>query len=99
MFFDVLNDIVDKYNNTYHRTIEMKPIDVKHDSCPKYNVHSNGKDPKFKICGHAIISKYKNIFVKGYVPNWSEEVLAISKIKDTGQWTYFINDLNGEKDV
>ena len=55
------------------------------------------KDPKFKIGDHIRISKYKNIFVKGYMPNWSEEVFISSKIENTVPWTYIINDLNGEE--
>ena len=69
VYFDVLGDIVDKYNSTYHRTIKMKPIDVKSDSYAEYNVDSNDKDPKFKIGDHVRISKYKNVFAKGYTPN------------------------------
>ena len=69
VYFDVLDDIVDKYNNTFHRTIEIKPIDVKPISYTEYNVDSNGKNPKFKIGDHVRISKYKNIFVKGYTLN------------------------------
>ena len=64
VYFDVLNDVVDKYNNTYHKTIKMKPIDVKSDSFAEYNEESNEKDPKFKVNGHVRISKYKNIFAK-----------------------------------
>ena len=67
--FDVLNDIVDKYNNTYHKTIKTKPIDVKIDSFAECNEESNEKDPKFKVGVHVRISKYKNIFPKGYAPN------------------------------
>ena len=77
MYFDVLNDIVDKYNNTYHKTIKMKPIDVKSDSFAEYNEESNEKDPKLKVNDHVRISKYKNIFAKGYAPNWSEEICAV----------------------
>ena len=99
VYFDVLDDIVDKYNNTYHETIKMKPIDVKSDSYAEYNVDSNDKDPKFKIGDHVRISKYKNIFAKGYTPNWLEEVFVISKIKNTVPWTYVISDLNGENIV
>ena len=62
VYFDVLNDIVDKYNNTYHRTIKMKPTDVKYDSYTKYNVDSNDKDPRFKIGNHVRISKDKKNF-------------------------------------
>ena len=55
------------------------------------------KDPKFKVGDYVRISKYRNIFAKGYMPNWSEEVFIISKIKNTAPWTYVINDLNGEE--
>ena len=58
---------------------------------------SNDKDPKFKAGYHVRISKYKNIFAKGYTPSWSKEVFVISKIKNTVSWIYVINDLNGEK--
>ena len=95
-YFDVLNDIIDKYNKTYHRTIKMKPIDVKNDSFVEYNEESNEKDPKFKLGDHIRISKYKNIFAKGYAPNWSEEVFFVKKIKSIVPWTYEISDLNGE---
>ena len=71
VYFDVLDDIVNKYNNTVHRTIKMKPIDVTSDSYAEYNEDFNKKDPKFKVGDHVRISKYKNIFAKGYTPNWS----------------------------
>ena len=96
VYFDVLDDIVNKYNNTVHRTIKMKPIDVTSDSYAEYNEDSNEKDPKFKVGDHVRISKYKNIFAKGYTQNWSEEVFIISKIKNTVPWSYVISDLNGE---
>ena len=101
IYFDELNNIFDKYNNTYHfnTTIKMKPVDVKFDSYVEYNVDSNDKDPKFKISDQLSISKYKNIFAKGYVPIWSEEVFVINKIKKTVQRTYVIMDLNGEEIV
>ena len=95
-YFDVLDYIVDNYNNTYHRTIKMKPNDVKPDSYAEYNVDSNDKDSKFQAGDHVKISKYKNIFAKGYTSNWSEDVFVISKIKNTVPWNYVINDLNGE---
>ena len=87
VYFDVLDDIVDKYNNTYHRTIKMKHIDVKSSSYAEYNVDSKDKDPKFKVGDHVRVSKYKNIFAEGYTRNWSEKVLVISKIKNTVPWT------------
>ena len=93
---DVLNDIVNKYNNTIHRTIKIKPIDVTSDSYVEYNEDFNKKGPKFKVNDHVRISKYKNIFAKGYVPNWSEEVFIINEIKNTVSWTYTISNLNGE---
>ena len=90
----------------------MKPIEVTGDYYVKSNgiafnkdsivlhsikLHSNKKDPKFQISDHVRISKYKNIFANEYTRNWSEEVFAISKIKNPVRWTYVINDLNGEE--
>ena len=83
VYFNVLDDIVNKYNNTVHRTIKMKPIDVKDNTYVDSKKEVNDKDPKFKIGDHVRISKYKNIFAKGYMPNWSEEVFVVSKIKNT----------------
>ena len=57
----------------------------------------NDKDPKFKVGDHERISKYKNIFAKGYTPNWSDEVFVIKEVKNIVPWTYVINDLNGEE--
>ena len=83
IYFDVWDDIVNKYNNTLHRTIKMKAIDVTSDSYAEYSEDSNLTKPKFKVGDHVRISKYKNIFAKGYTQNWSEEVFIVSKIKDT----------------
>ena len=77
MCIDKLDDIVNEYNDTYHRTIKMKPIDVNIDK------EVNDKNPKFKVGDHVRISKYRNIFAKGYTPNWSEEIFVIKKIKNT----------------
>ena len=96
VYFDVLDDFVNKYNNTVHRSIKMKPVDVTSDSYAEYNEDSNGKDPKFKVGDHVRISKYKNIFAKVYTQNWSEEVFVVSKIKNTVPWTYVISDFKGE---
>ena len=60
-------------------------------------IHKKKKNPKFKVGGNVRISKQKNIFAKGYAPNWSEEVFVINKIKNTVPWTYAISDLNGEE--
>ena len=81
VYFDVLNDIADKYNNTYHNTIKMKPADVENDSFAEYNEESNEKDLKFKVADHVRISKYRNVFAKGYKPNWSEETFITKRIK------------------
>ena len=69
VYFHVLDDFVNKYNNTFYRTIQMKPIDVRNDSYAKLNENFNKKDPKFKVGDHVRISKYKSIFAKGYTPN------------------------------
>ena len=83
VYFDVLDDIVKKYNNTVHRSIKIKPTDVTSDSYAEYNEDSNVTKPKFKVGDHVSISKYKNIFAKEYTQNWSEEVFVLSKIKET----------------
>ena len=97
VYFDVLDDIADKYNNTVHRTVKMKPIDVTGNSYVEYNEEFNKKDRKFKVGDHVRISKYKNVFAKGYAPNWSENVSVVSKIKNTVPWTYVVSHLNGEE--
>ena len=93
-YFDVLHDIVNKFNSTVHRSIKMKPVDVTSDSYAEYNEDSNEKDPKLKVGDLVRISKYEKIFAKGYTQNWSEDVFVFSKIKDTVPWTYVISDLN-----
>ena len=97
MYIDKLDDIVKKYNNTYRRTIKKKPIDVKDNTYINIDKGVNNKDPKFQVGDYVRISKYKNIFAKGYTPNWHEEVFVIKEVKNTVQWTYYINDLNGEQ--
>ena len=73
IYFDVLDDIVDKYNNTVHKTVKMKPIEVTDDYDVEYNEIANKKNPKFKVGDNVRISKHENIFAKGY----------INKIKNT----------------
>ena len=97
VYINKVDDIVDEYNNTYHTTIKIKPIDVKDNTYINTNKETNDKDPKFKVGDRVRISKYKNIFAKGYTPNWSEEVFVIKKVKNTVPRTYVINDLNGEE--
>ena len=74
---DKLDDTVNKYNNKYHRTIKIKRVDVKSSTYIDFGKENNNEDPKFKVGGHVKILKYKNIFAKGYIPNWSEEVFTI----------------------
>ena len=97
VYIDKSDDIVNEYNNTYDRRIKMKPIDVKDKTHVNVGKEVNDKDPKFQVGDHVRISKYKNIFAKGYTPNWSEEVFVIKEIKNTVPWTYVIDDLNGEE--
>ena len=97
VYFDVLDDIVNKHNNAVHTTIKMKPIDVTSDSYTEYNEDFYKKNFKFNVGDHVRILKYKNIVAKGYAPNWSEEVFVVSRIKNTVPWTYVIGDLNGEE--
>ena len=94
VYIDKLDDIVGEYHNTYHRTIKMKPVDVKDNTHIDFEKEFNDKDRKFKIGDHVKISKYKNIFAKGYTKNWSENLFVIKKVKKTDPWTYVINELN-----
>ena len=97
VYFDVLDDIVNKYNSTVHRSIKMKPVDVTTDSYAEYNEDSNEKYPKLKVGDHVRISKYEKNFAKGFTQDWSEDVFVFTKIKDTVLWTYVISDLSSEK--
>ena len=92
----MLDDIVNKQNNTVQRSIKMKPIDVTSESYAECNKDSNEKVPKFKVGDRVRISKYKNIFAKECTQNWSEKDFVVSKTKNTVLWSYVISDLNGE---
>ena len=81
VYIDKLDDIVDEYNNTYHRTIKMKPVDVKTSTYIESSKEINYQDPKFKIDDVVRIPKYKNNFEKGYASNCSEEIFVIKKVK------------------
>ena len=96
VYINKLDDFVNEYNNTYHRTIKIKPFDVDNTYIDS-NKEVNDKDPKFKVADYVRISKYKNIFAKGYSPNWSEEVLVIKNVKNIVPWTYVNGNLNGEE--
>ena len=96
VYINKLDDIVNEYNNTYHKTIKMKPIDLKDNTYIDSIKEVNDKDPKFRVGDHVRISK-KNIFAKGYTPNWSEEGFLIKEVKNTVPWTSAINDLSSEE--
>ena len=81
MYIDKLHDIINKYNNTYHNTTKMKPLDVK-STYIDFNKENNKEDLKFKVGDHVRISKYRNIFAKSYLPNLSEEVFLVKKVKN-----------------
>ena len=83
VYIDKLDAMVNKYNNICHKTIKMKPANVKSSTYTDFNKENNKKSPKFKIGDNFRISKYKNIFAKDYGPNWSEEVFVIKKAKNT----------------
>ena len=97
VYINKLDDIVNEYNNVFHGTIKMKPISVKDNTYINIGKEFNEKDHKFQVGDHVRISKYKNIFAKGYIPNWFEEIFVIKEIKNTVPWTYVINDLNDEE--
>ena len=98
VYYDVLDDIVNKYNNTKHSTIKMKPIDVRDNNNKRvYIDEHNKKRSRFKVGDRVRISKFKNIFAKGYTPNWSKEIFIVDKINDTVPYTYNLKDLNDEE--
>ena len=83
--------------NKYHRTIRMKPIDVKDNTYINIDKEVNDKDPKFQVGDHVRISKYKKNFAKGYTPNWPGEIFVIKEIKNRVPWPCVINYLNDEQ--
>ena len=97
VYIDKLDDIVNKHNNTYHRVNKRKPVNVKSSTNIDFNKENNKESPKFKIGDNVRISKYKNIFAKGYILNWTEEVFVIKKVKNTVPWTYVISDFKGKE--
>ena len=96
VYYDVLDDAVNKYNNTKHSTIKMKPIDVGNNKGVYIDKH-NDKRSRFKVGDRVRISKFKNIFAKGYTPNWSSEIFIVDKVNDTVPYTYNLKDLNDEE--
>ena len=97
VYYDVLDDVVNEYNNTKHNTIKMKPKDVRNDNERVYIDEYNKKDSRFNVGDRVRISKFKNIFAKGYTPNWRREIFIINKINDAVPYTYNHKDLNDEE--
>ena len=97
VYYDVLDDVVNKYNNTKHSTIKMKPIDLGDNNKRVYIDEHNEKDSRFKVGDRVRISKFKNIFAKRYTTNWSREIFIVDKINDTVPYTYNHKDLNDEE--
>ena len=97
VYYDVLDNVVNEYNNTKHNTIKMKPKDVKDGNKRVYIDEHNEKSARSNVGDRVRISKFKNIFAKGYTPNWSREIFIIDKINDTVPYTYNLKDLNDEE--
>ena len=97
VYYNVLDDVVSEYNNTKHSTIKMKPKDVKDGNKRVYIDEYNEKSARYNVGGRVRISKLKNMFAKGYTPNWSKEIFIVNKINDIVAYTYKLKDLNDEE--
>ena len=107
VYYNVLDDVVNEYNNTKHSTIKMKPKDVKDDTTKSSAIARNKRAyidehnkkiyARFNVGDRVRISKFKNIFAKVYTPNWSTEIFIVDKINDTVPYTYNLKDLNNEE--
>ena len=95
-YLPYLNNLVDQYNNTYHQSINKKPINADYSALTK-KIETSHKAPKFKVIDRVRITKSKNIFSKGYTENRSREISVIDSFFKTNPWTYKIKDLNVEK--
>ena len=91
-----MNKLVDQYNNIYHHSINKKPINADYSALTE-KIETNLKAPKFKVNGRVRITKYKNVFSKGYTENWSREIFNTNSVLKTNSLTYKIKDLNGKK--
>ena len=97
VYYDVLDDAVNKYNNTKHSTIKMKPINVGDNNKRVYVDEHNEKYSRFKVGDRVRISRFKNIFAKGYAPTWRKEIFIVDKVNDTVPYTYNLKDVNDEE--
>lgn len=99
-WINIYQELVDKYNNTYHRTIKMKPNQVNslNEKSLLDTVYNNlkvFKRPKFKVGDNVRISKYKHVFEKGYTPNWTTEIFKVKTVRNTNPNTYILKDYKG----
>ena len=97
VYYNVLDDIANEHNNTKHNTIKMKPKDVKYYNKRVYIDEHNKKSARYNVGDRVRISKFKNIFAKGYTPNWRREIFIVNKINDAVPYTYILKDLNDEE--
>ena len=102
IFYNIIDDLVNEYNNKYHSTIKMSPIEGSKKINEKkikniYNFKKTTKPEKFKIGDRVRLSLEKNIFEKSYETNWTEEIFEIYDIKYSNVPYYYLKDLNGEK--
>ena len=97
VYYDVLDNVVNEYNNTKHSTIKVKPKDVGNNNKRVYIDEHNEKSVRYNVGDRIKISKLKNVFAKGYAPNWSREIFIINKIDGTVPYTYNLKDLNDEE--
>ena len=88
--------LVDEYSNYYHHSINKKPFNADYSAFTE-KIETNSKAPKFKVNYRVRITKYKNLFSKGYTENWSREIFIIDSVLKTNPWTYKNKDLKGEK--
>ena len=103
-YIDVLTSIVQKYNNTYHRSIKLIPSDARNPAnyqhvhnAPYAKVNARkATSPKFHVGDKVRITRKKGTFEKGFIPNWAEEVFTISSVKATKPPMYTIKDTLGE---
>ena len=95
-YLPYFNNLVDQCNNTYHHSINKKPINVDCSALTE-KIETNPKSPKYKVNYRVRVTKYKNIFRKGYTENWSRKVFTIDFGLKTNLWTYKIKDLHIEK--
>ena len=102
IFYNILDELVNNYNNKYHSTIKMSPIEGSKKINEKkikniYNFEKTKKPGKFRIGDRVRLSLEKNIFEKGYDTNWTQEIFVIYDIKYSNVPYYYLKDLNNEK--